>query len=435
MQVRRRARPRATRNRPHSAPFDLPCGDGFLGVHHRAGVLVTALSVHAGAPGPERLENPWSGRDRTPGIAWNSLRQWMTRPDGAATSVTVLTEGRSGLHDGPTAAAYRTLTGPLSVAAERRVHVLLEFAPLDHPGLVAAYGTGTAAALRACRSLTGRLAALLSADGPVATGVTAAELTGLSTRLHEEGPPTAVLTDDPHALPAAMESVWRTAGAATTALRWSVESGAPVVRAHLGSGAAAASRPSTPGTARVDRPLPGATVPALGGAVLPVAGAGVIVGADHRGRPVTLRLAGSDVPLAEAACDLEAVHRLVARLTAVGIGAAVFTDRPRQWAGLIDAVADPRLLHPAADGPAPLLIDDRPGHRLGPLAGSTVLRVTGPGRPELADTGAPVWLAEADDTDRARVTGNGRHLRIRSVTTPAEDALVRVGAGDRLTLR
>lgn len=438
---RRRSAPSVRRgNGPGSAPFDVPCPEGFLGVQYLDGTLVTVLAVRPAPPTPHRLAAPWSAGDGLPGIAGKTLRQWMTRPEGAATVITVVTDGHSGPRHGPAAAAYRALTGPLSIAGSRRVHVVLGFAPLDHPELVAGYGSGTAAALRACRSITRRLGALLAADGVATTALTAAELTDFTTARHACGPAFTVLPSTPTGLPEALESVWRIAGAGTTAVQWRVRADGPVARARirLPAGAAdpvvGASHGWRPLPA--DRsPLPGATWPeaaldrsvvdALAETVLPCDGAGPLVGADRHGRPVTLRLAGPDVPLAEISGDLTVAQRLVARLVAVGGGAAVFTDRPRRWAGLIDAVADPRLLHPASDGPAPLLIDDRPDHRLGPLAGCTVLRVAEPGRPETAAPEVPAWRADADDPDRATVTGGGRSLRIRPVSTPAEDALVR----------
>lgn len=437
MQRRRSVPPVRRGIGPGSAPFDVPCPEGFLGVQYLDGTLVTVLAVRPAPPTPHRLAAPWSAGDGLPGIAGNTLRQWMTRPEGAATVITVMTEGHSGPRHGPAAAAYRTLTGPLSIAGSRRVHVVLAFAPLDHPELVAGYGSGTAAALRACRSITRRFAALLAADGVATTALTAAELTDFTTVQHARGPAFTVLPSAPTGLPEALESVWRAAGAGTTAVQCLVRADGPVVRARVRLPAAAAEpavgashgwqplpadRPPLPGTAWPEAPLD-RSVDTLADTVLPCDGAGPIVGADRHGRPVTLRLAGPDVPLAEISGDLTAAQRLVARLVAVGGGAAVFTDRPRRWAGLIDAVADPRLLHPASDGPATLLVDDRPDHRLGPLAGCTVLRLTEPGPVASADV--PAWRADPDDPDRATVTGGGRSLRIRPVSTPAEDAFVR----------
>ncbi|WP_344782412.1 type VII secretion protein EccE [Gordonia caeni] len=437
---------RAHRTRPASAPFDVPYGDGYLGVRHDAGTLLTVLALGPGPSGPVRLDRPWPQTVPGAGLSWNLLSQWMSGADAAATELTVLTHGSSGRGAGPAWSAYRTLIGPLSVAAHRSVHLAIRFAPLAHPGLVARYGDGTAAALRACLSGTRRLADRLAGDGLTAAPLSAAELTRLTDQLTagtERSAAYAVDPADPAGLPAALEAAWRAGAAATTALRWRSGAAGPELTALARIDQPAAPAPagwvaltgedrgaptaalgaaaplvSGPG------PLPAGTLAALEPAVLPTGGAGVIVGADAAGCPVGLRLTGAEIPLAEISGDLLLAQRLVVRLVALGTSAAVFTDRPEHWTGLIDAVADRRLLHPAADGAAEVLIDDRPGGRLGPLDGHTVLRL----RPADEDgPPAPGGIRVRQDREEpgsAVLTGAGREVRVRLVATGAEDALV-----------
>ncbi len=180
------------------------------------------------------------------------------------------------------------------------------------------------------------------------------------------------------------------------------------------------------GAAEVSTAAPGEAVAALPGeppaAPIPLSGSGPLLGADDTGRPIALPLAGPGIPAAAVIGDDDLARRVVARLTGLGLGCAIFTERPRRWSGLLDAVGDPALVHPAAAGPAPILVDDLPGARLGRLDGHTVLRIDGPG--QRAEAGAPALVQDVRDRCRGVLVGGGRAIRVRLVGIPAEDALI-----------
>lgn len=436
---------RAHRPRPAGAPFDVPCGDGYVGVRHDAGTLLTVLAVEPGPAGPQTLDRPWPPAAPGAGLSWATLSQWMSGPEAAAIALTVLTHGSAGRATGAAATAYATLVGPLSVAAYRSVHLAIRFTPLAHPHLVARYGEGTPAALRACLSATRRLAGRLADDGLSVHPLSAAGLTRLA-----EGMPRSARTvyavdpADPAELPAALEAGWRTGDEAATAVHWRAGDGGPRVtalayrtapdtgytppgwRELAGHDGVAGSTALDPPPSMPDWTTTAAgTAPALCGTALPVSGAGVILGADDSGSPVALRLCGPGVPLVELPGDAALPQRLAVRLAALGVSAAVFTDRPDRWSPLIGAVADRRLLHPAADGAGQVLIDDRTGDRLGPLDGHTVWRVHPPtGNSPAPDPGTVRIRYDRGDPGHAVLSGAGREIRARLIATPAEDALL-----------
>lgn len=434
------------RTLPTSTPFDVPCDDAFIGVRHDRGTLLTVLALTANAVGPQPLTEPWRplayrGGAGVRGLPWDALLAWTRRPESAAAELSVLTSGRSTGDDGLAARAYRSLLGPLSVAGERCVHVAIRFAPLEHPELVARYGSGRAAPLRAALAATRTVLALLREDGLTVTGLTAAQLTDLA---HQFPPDPAaaghyiVCPDEPADLPESLESAWHYSTSASTALIWRTGPDGPSVRAvaYIGGGLDVPlcddlppgwHRRGGPGAGLAVASPPSGAAQALAGLVIPVTGAGIVVGADSTGRPVTLRLAGPDVPVAEVSGDLRTVQRMVVRLAGLGVSSAVFTDRPEQWDPVMDGVRDHRLVHPAATGGADVLIDDRPAGRLGPLAGHTVIRAHPDGGPV---PGVPGLHVDPEDPASALVGGAGTPLRVRLVSTPAEDALLGVRSAD-----
>ncbi|MFZ2510710.1 MAG: type VII secretion protein EccE [Gordonia sp. (in: high G+C Gram-positive bacteria)] len=438
------------RVRPKPTPFDVPYDDNVIGVRHDDGTLLTVLAVHGSTPGPRPLAEPWrpaagSKLSVAGGLPWDTLTAWSRRPEALATEISVLTHGRSTGDDGPAARAYRSLLGPLSVAGERAVHLVVRFAPLAHPEWVARYGTGRSAALRAVLAATRTMTALLRADGLTVTGRTAAELTALTGKIppvasaviHSAVSQSAVIhysvhPDDPAHLPTALESVWQHGAAASTALVWRTGPAGPVIRAsacidrsldgQLRDDLPPGWRPRPSDAANADRAtLPRSTATALAGTVIPVTGAGIVVGADPTGRPVTVRLAGPDVAIAEVTGGLPTAQRVVVRLAALGISSAIFTDRPERWDGVLHGVRDRHLVHPAASGAADVLIDDRPDGQLGPLARHTVIRVREQGHPV---PGIPGLYPDPEDPANILISGARTPLRVRLVSTPAEDALL-----------
>lgn len=453
-----------TRRPAPAAPFDVPFGDGFAGVRHHAGTLLTVLAVGPGPARPHRLDRVRPDLGPHAMLRLNVVAQWMIRPEAAATEVTVLTRADAVGGDGPAAGAYRGLLGPLSAATHRRVHLTIRFTPLANPEIVARHGDDPAAPLRACLSATRRLATLLQADGLRIRPLTAANLTRDAEHLLLDDDPAAgddrrtlaVVPGEPALLPSALDSALASAldsggaraGGAIAALRWRSGPRGPQVTALLRRTGGSETLPELPHTRLLapaarrtfsraphagrtpTRLLPDAvdwpdSADALT-AALPCAGSGLIVGADDAGHPIGLRLTGPDVPEAVVAGDLALAQRVVARLAATGTSAAVFTDRAERWAGLIEAVGDRSLLHPAGAGTAQVLVDDRPGARLGPLDGHTVLRVTEPESPGgAAGSDAPSLRQDARRPGRARASGGGRVIEVQLVGTPAEDALLR----------
>ena len=70
MRMRRAHRPRQV-----SAPFDVPYGDGYLGVRHDAGTLLTVLALDPGPAGPVCLDRPWAQTAPGTGLPWDLLAQ------------------------------------------------------------------------------------------------------------------------------------------------------------------------------------------------------------------------------------------------------------------------------------------------------------------------------------------------------------------------
>ncbi|MFT3661590.1 MAG: type VII secretion protein EccE [Gordonia sp. (in: high G+C Gram-positive bacteria)] len=434
---RRTGRDARRRRPPAPAPFDVPCGPDLVGVRYTGPHLTTTLAVRPGPVRPRRLDGSWFDA-AAPGLPLAGLLDWLARPDAAATSLTLLTRGSCCLGDGPASSSYRTLLGPLPLAARRDVRLQIRTDPFAHPELTARYGTGPSAALRACLSATRRAGALLREAGLGAVPLTAAELTAADDWALDGGarpaggspePPHAyrIAAPDAAALAATLESVWtRTGGTALTALDLRPARSAPRVRALLRlDDALRTPAPVTwqPFPNAPDVPLPDGTAQDLRGAVCPVDGDGIVLGADAHGRPVGLRPTGPDIARTRITGRLSLVQQTVVRLVATGVSAAVFTDRPERWAGLLDAVADRTLLHAASAGGADVLVDDRPGARLGPLDGHTVLCVNDDAR--TADPGGgPSLCQDPDDPAFAEVCGGDRRIRVRLVATPAENALL-----------
>lgn len=429
---------------PVRAPFDAPFEDGFAGIRYVGGGLVTTLAVPPGSPRPHRLGSSWFAPATSPGagLPLDSLLQLLRRPDAAATAITVRIRGGGCPGDGPAPTAYRGLLGPLPAAGRRSIRLTVRTDPLLHPGLTARYGAGPTAALRASLAATRRVAALLRGCGVSAVPLTAAQVTATELAAAGASAPGSAGYDDAatgtrrysvsatdgETLCTAMESVWNLAeGPVECTLELRPGDDGPAVCASVGvTGSLCGSPPVhwTPLTGEV----PALALPAvrdLAGARLPIDDDGVIVGADPDGRPVGLRLAGPDIARADVVGRLDLVRRIVVRLVAAGHSTAVFTERPERWAGLLDAVADRGMLHAAADGRAQVLLDDRPGARLGPLDGHTILRVHDDADPGFDPGHHPLVRQDSGDPAVAEVSGGGRRIRVRLVATPAEDALVR----------
>lgn len=343
-----------------AAPFDVPCPDAEI-----AGAYL-GVAHRDGALRTELLLTPAAGEphlydqpDRTALLRPQVLARWLDRPEAAAITATVRVICADGPRRGPATAAYRSLLGPLRPEPERRVVLQVDCRPLAFPALMSRYGDGRDAALRYALAATRRLAAALRAEGITATARAAGELGA-----DEAGSQLACV---------------------------------------LGGGATG------------DAPEENAIES------IPLAGAGLVVGA-HAGQPVLLRLAGPGTGVAAVVGDDELALRIVARLAGSGVSAAVFTDRPARWSGLIEAVDDPGLLAPAAAGPARVLVDDLSGGGLAATPGHTVLRVRATDADLPLD--APRLIQHPDDRTRAVVRGRRRAVQVQLIGTADEDALL-----------
>ncbi|MFT4088336.1 MAG: type VII secretion protein EccE [Gordonia sp. (in: high G+C Gram-positive bacteria)] len=464
---------RGPRRISESAPFDVPCDDGVLGVRADGGTLVTVLGVRPGPPVPVRATPGWDrSGPHAPAdhaLPLNCLAQWIIRPEADATTITVLTHGTSCWGDGRPARAYRSLLGPLSVAAHRAVYVVVRFEPMRCPSAVARHGAGPAAALAACLSANRRILALMRGHGVPATPLTAAQITDVAGRLTEGVEPSSATAepdllrtgrvvcttsaiDAPNAARTEelLESAWLPdALSATWALTLHPRPGGTRVSALVrGNAFADTPPPQRPGLTTLtglQRDAAAATLPVafpagftppmlvpaaardlLAHGRLPIAGAGQLIGADADGVPVTLPMAGPQVPRSAVSGDFEFVAQTVTRLVALGVSASIDTGRPERWASLIDAVGDPAALTFSGVG-AQVVVDDRAGRWEEANGPGTVLRVCEDSPDDESDD-RPTLRQDPHDPAYATARAGGRTIRVRLVSTPAETALTRAAS-------
>jgi len=443
-------------------------GNTPVGVRADGGTLLTAVAVEPGTPVVRHHTTTESaallGRDTHLDLAL--LAHFRASCRVPVTLDLVVIEHRY-CGAGTVAAAYRETLGPLPFAAARRVAVV---ARLSATRIAPTGPHATATALRTAATLTRRLSALLSARGMRATPLSAADLHELTD--HLLGPRLAPLSSDGETIlqmtpteatagiatwrtfalgPDATPSAMRTLSAdhpvsTTTLLRLSGPPEAPVLHGLVGT-------TEVPGSGRLLRstpscldPLDGRQGPALVHRIpvprlprmrLPrlvadpaalrrwrfrVGDDGPLIGADPRGRAVTVPLFSSSAHSCGLTGNAEVVALLVLRCIGAGASIGVHSPDPRRWAPLCRLVDDPGVLalHPDhGGGSTGLAVVDLVDET---TADDSVLRVRLQRR-----TTARTWAhieASAADGSRIDVSFGGEPMTLTGVAAPAELALV-----------
>ncbi|WOC13419.1 type VII secretion protein EccE [Gordonia sp. MP11Mi] len=124
-------------------PFDVPDGDGFVGVLLDGTRLVSVLSVTPPPPTPVLL--PDGPRLRLP---VDAISRCFAYTDARPARIDVVTRTLSSWGDGPATRAYRTVLGPLDPASHRSVALVIRVDPAQCASAVALRGGGAVGALR-----------------------------------------------------------------------------------------------------------------------------------------------------------------------------------------------------------------------------------------------------------------------------------------------
>ena len=128
---------------PRREPFDVPDGDGFVGVGLDGTRLVSVLSVIPPPPAPVLL--PDGPRARLP---VDAIARCFAYTDARPARIDVVTRTLASWGDGPAARAYRTVLGPLHPASHRTVALVIRIDPAQCQAAVALRGGGAVGALR-----------------------------------------------------------------------------------------------------------------------------------------------------------------------------------------------------------------------------------------------------------------------------------------------
>ncbi|GEE03707.1 hypothetical protein nbrc107696_41530 [Gordonia spumicola] len=152
-------------------PFDVPDGDGCIGLRRDGPHLTAVLTLAPGPPSPITL--PDGPRTRVP---LDDIACAMVRRDAHPLRVDVATRTLTSWGDGPAARAYRGLLGPLAPASHRTVALVVHLDPARFPDAVALRGGGSVGALRTAIWCVHRVIAACAAAGVRTRVLTAAEL-------------------------------------------------------------------------------------------------------------------------------------------------------------------------------------------------------------------------------------------------------------------
>ncbi|ALG84044.1 type VII secretion protein EccE [Gordonia phthalatica] len=444
-----------------TAPFDVPddgvrvglrrCGDTLVGVIGVGPTTPAPLVVGAAQPGDARL--------MAAAVAALGAR------DAAPSSVDVVTHTMACWGNGPAARAYRGLLGGQRIAAHRSVHLVVRIRPADWPDAVRSRGDAGTGALRTALWVLRRLCARLADDGVVAHPLAAAEIAELTARFtegipvwsaaeapigveHNGSPLVSYVLRDARpeaatallATPVAVNAVSTTVTVSVTpgpSVRVSVrdnggravdrsgELGLELVTADRRAIAAAGLPIDVPTPRRrrsTDDISPSFHLAASDAIAVPLAGDGQIVGADASDRPVTLRMAGRDIPHCDVMGDGVLHRQVVARLAALGFAVAVATDHPQQWRRLAASVGTGSVTVGHPQHPIQVIVDDTEACTLTAPRGTTLLRLRDAGAPPPSGRGPMIRQSADGGTVVAR--GSGRTVGLRLVSTTAERAIV-----------
>ena len=446
--------------REPAEPFDIPDDDRPLGLRRCGDTLIGVLAVAPTAPAPlvQGTAPPHDSRLLAAVTAALATR------DAAPSSIDIVSHTMGCWGTSPAARAYRGLLGGLRLAAHRSVHLVVRIRPSDWPEAVLARGGDGAGSLRTALWCLRRTRARLNDCGLATRALSAVEITDLTARLTEGVPMTSALEGpiglehrgaplvaytlrdpDPETISALLASPVADHAVSTT-VTLTVSPG-PTLRVIVrDNGGRAADRSGELGLELVRTPsLPAAAAglpigpppqrrgrsndDAVGSirlapndaVSLPLAGDGQIVGADVRGNPVTLRLAGRDVPRCDVIGDGTLHRQVVARLAALGFAVAVASDRPERWRPLADA-AGPGLVTVGPPRHRVHAIVDDTAAGLPPQPGATLIHMSEPTSAPQTVSGPVLRQSPAGTSTVA--SGSGRSVTLRLVSTPAEQAIV-----------
>ncbi|MBM7366907.1 type VII secretion protein EccE [Gordonia hydrophobica] len=437
-----------------TAPFDVPAGEEYIGLQRDGDTLIGVLAVTPTAPAPIVVGAAASGDAQL----LNAVAAALTHHDAAPVAIDVVSHTMGCWGATPAARSYRGLLGGLHIASHRSVHLVVRLRPAAFPAAVNARGGPGAGTLRTALWCLRRVRSRLS-DAAVGTRpLTAAEITELTARLTEgidvrslQTPGSSLVS---YALPAptpeslaALLAAPISADALSTTVTVSIAAGPSMRVTVRDNGGRAVDRTGELGLMRLEAPpaaaiglpvgLPplrrrspriDAMVPRVGPAEtlplltlpIPIAGDGQLVGADRSGRPVTLRLAGRDIPRCNVLGDRAVAQQVVVRLAALGFAVDVASDDAQPWQRLADSVGVGLGSGGAPQRPVQVVVDDSDAGGVTAPPGATLIRIHRIDDPP-SDTG-PALRRGPDETILAE--GAGRTVSIRPVSTDAERALI-----------
>lgn len=443
-------------------PFDAPDDGGIVGFRRCGELLVGVLAIAPTTPVPQAVGAAQPGDVRLLAATVAAL----DARDAAPASVDIVTHAMACWGHASAARAYRGLLGGQRIAAHRSVHLVVRIRPGDWPGAVRARGGTGAGTLRTALWILRRLRVRLADDGVVARPLTAAEITELTARF-TEGVPVSSAVEAPigmehngsplvsyvlrDARPAAATALLSTpveVSAVSTTVTVSVAPGPSVqvtVRDNggravdrsgvLGLELVSASRravtaiglpigPLTTGrrSRSLDALVPRFHLTPADTVSVPLAGDGQLVGADSADRPVTLRMAGRDVPRCDVIGNGVLRRQVVVRLAALGFAVAVATDDPQPWRRLAASVGAGSVTVGRPPHPVQVVVDDTDGDRITAQPGTTLLRMHDLAAASPAESGPTI--RQSVDGRTLIVSASGRTMDVRPVSTTAERAVV-----------
>ncbi len=456
--------------RAMSAPVLHAVEDSAFAVHRNGETVSCAIFVWAPVTGPH---HPGRGAGRAGWLDIALLAPLLDRFGIALAGIDVVAVAEAPRGDGPLAAAYRSLCGPVPPTGPHTTAVLLHLDPRRCPEAIARRGGGRAGADRTVRTAAERVRRALEAAGLHAAPVDASGFRALWRQAylapagaddvavragweHSDTPAGRhhVRTAAPEALTTeGLGRVWHTAAAGTTAvvrLRPGADGAAVLSAAHrhlTDTGGVPAAEPGFrllrgAGLRGLEMTGPGPVSAASGrtparavpvrrsdGVLLPTGGRPVLIGGTRSGDPVALVLAGPPVSALHLAVTGGTALRLIGRMLGAGLPLAVRTDRPQLWhrfLALAPTETEARVLAAGQSpdsGCAGVVYDGiAPDRAHGP--GPTRIVLAGPGDPAPPTGPGVVVIDQPAGSTELVVTAAGRKTTVVAVAVPDENRLV-----------
>lgn len=439
-------------------------------VHRRGETVSCAIFVWSSVTGPH---HPGRGTGPTAQLDTALLAPLLDRFGIALAGIDVVAVAEAPRGDGPLAAAYRWLCGPVPPTGPHTTAVLLHLDPRRCPEAIARRGGGQAGADRTVRTAAERVRRELVAAGLHAAPVDAPGFRALWRQAylvpagaddvavragweHSDSPAGRhhVRTAAPEALTTeGLGRVWHTAAAATTAvvrLRPGADGGAVLSAAHrhlTNAGDVPAAEPGFrllrgAGLSGLEMTGPGPVSAVPGGIAaraiavrpgdavsLPTGGRPVLIGGTRSGDPVAQVLAGPPVTTLYLSVTPGTALRLIGRMLGAGLPLAVRTDRPELWHRFLTLAPTKSQARVLAAGEEPdsgcagVVYDgvepDQP-HSSGP----TRIVLAGPGDPVPQTGPGVVVIDQSSGSTELVVTAAGRQTTVVAVAVPEENRLV-----------